>query len=254
MTRQSTLSPLRERWRHLLLAVVVLASFAPVLSLPPLVQDPDYHHFADARAFFGVPNFFNVASNVFFLLVGVAGLRFCLESDLGRARSAWIVLFAGVALVSVGSAAYHWNPNDATLVWDRLPIAVAFMALFAALLGEHAGERLGELVLAPALLLGVGSVLWWAWFDDLRPYVWVQLMPMLAIPTVMILFRARYSQRWLLAAALGAYALAKLAELDDRAVFAWSRGLVGGHALKHVLSALGCFAILVMLRRRRPLP
>jgi len=254
MTPQRAIFPLREHWRHLLLAMVVLASFGLVLLLPPLAQDPDYHDFADARALFDVPNFFNVASNVFFLFVGIAGLRACLRADLGAARRAWVTFFAGVALVSVGSAYYHWSPNDATLIWDRLPITVAFMGLFSALLGEYAGGRLGELVLAPAALLGVASVLWWSLFDDLRPYVWIQLMPLLAIPTVMVLFPARYSHRWLLVAALGAYALAKLAELDDRAVFEWSRGWIGGHGLKHVLAALGCFGVLEMLRRRRPLP
>ncbi len=251
MAQQPTLSPLRERWPHLLLAAVVLGSFALALSLPPIAQDPAYHDFADRRALFGVPNFFNVASNVFFLVVGIAGLRFCLGADLGRARRAWIVLFVGVALVSVGSAVYHWNPGDATLIWDRLPITVAFMGLFAALLGESAGDRLGELALAPAVLLGVASVLYWNLLGDLRFYAWVQAVPLLTIPVVMASFQAKYSHRWLLLVALGWYVFAKLAEVYDRDVFALSRGITGGHALKHVLAAIGCFAILQMLRKRK---
>jgi hypothetical protein len=170
MRHQSTLALLRGRWQHLLLGIVVVGSLALMLSQPPFGEDPSYHDFADQRTFFGVPNFFNVTSNIFFLLIGIAGLRFCLGSHLGRARGAWMVLFAGVAFVSIGSAYYHWHPGSETLVWDRLPMTIGFMGLFVALLGEYVSERLGESILVPALLLGFSSVLYWDWFDDLRFY------------------------------------------------------------------------------------
>ncbi|MBT3812899.1 MAG: hypothetical protein HOE45_04700 [Gammaproteobacteria bacterium] len=38
-------------------------------------------------------------------------------------------------LVAAGSSYYHWNPNNQTLVWDRLPMTICFMSLFVALLG-----------------------------------------------------------------------------------------------------------------------
>jgi hypothetical protein len=70
----------------------------------------------------------------------------------------WYVLFAGITLVSFGSAYYHWSPNDTILFWDRLPMTIGFIGLLVALFGEYIAQRLSRFLLIPALLLGVGSV------------------------------------------------------------------------------------------------
>jgi hypothetical protein len=80
------------------------------------------------------------------------------------------------------------------------------------------------------------------------------MIPLLTIPIVMILFHARYSHQWPLLVALGWYVLAKVSEANDRVMFVFSQGLVSGHTIKHLLAALGCFTILWMLQRRKPLP
>jgi len=242
-----------RHWRDFLMVAIVAGSLALMLSQPPFGQDPKYHDFADRRTFFGIPNFFDVTSNLAFLLVGIAGLRICLRNCLDKSRNAWVALFAGVTLVSAGSAYYHWYPGNQTLVWDRLPMTIGFMGLFAALSGEYIGERLGVLLLVPALILGFASVVYWHWFDDLRFYYWVQLLPLLTIPVVMVLYRARHSHQWLLLAGLGGYALAKISEANDRQILVLSQGVISGHTLKHLLSALACFAILLMLQRRKVL-
>jgi len=238
--------------RHLLLVIFALAALALVFSLPPLAQDPAYHRFADRRAFFGIPNFWDVASNVLFLLVGIAGLAVCRRNDLRSSRAAWIALFAGVSLVSIGSSYYHWDPRNATLVWDRLPIAIAFTGLFVGLLGEYVSARLARALLLPALLLGASSVLYWQWAGDLRPYLWVQVISLLGVPIVMLLFRAPYTHSWLLPVALVCYGVAKGAEGLDAEVFGFTRGLFSGHSLKHVLAAGACLIIVWMLRARKP--
>ena len=239
-------------WRHILLLLIVAGSLAFMLSMQPFGQDPGYHDFADRRAFFGIPNFLDVMSNIAFLLVGMAGTGFCLGNRPMSLRPAWLVFFAGVAFVSAGSAYYHWNPGNATLVWDRLPMTIGFMGLFVALLAEYVSVRLGRFILLPALLMGFSSVLYWHWFDDLRFYSWVQLIPLLTVPAVMALFRPRYSHQWLLLAALGCYMLAKFSETYDQDVFAFTRNLFSGHSLKHLLAALGCLSVLAMLMTRRP--
>jgi len=242
-----------SRWRYFLLAAVAIGSLALVFSLPPFDRDFQYRAFADRRVFFGIPNFWDVASNIPFLLVGIAGLKSCLGYDLRNGKLAWSVLFAGVAFVSVGSSYYHWDPEDATLLWDRLPMAIAFMGLFVALLGEYVSVRLAHILLVPMLLLGLSSVLYWRSFGDPRLYFWVQLIPLLTVPAVIVLFRARYTRRSLLLAALGWYALAKVSELYDREIFAFTGNLFSGHSFKHVLAAMACFTILWMLRTRKPL-
>ncbi len=50
---------------------MVIAGFVGLLALDPIPQDPNYHLFADTRSLFGIPNFFNVLSNIGFAVVGV---------------------------------------------------------------------------------------------------------------------------------------------------------------------------------------
>ena len=125
--------------RELALVFLMLAPLAAVfVAFPPIPQDPAYHKLADDRAFLHVPNFLNVATNIAFPDRRLHGPRACASARGvdGAARS-WTMFFFGTVLVAFGSAYYHWNPNNETLVWDRLPMTIAFMALFAALIAEH---------------------------------------------------------------------------------------------------------------------
>lgn len=240
----------RIDWRRILLLSIIMGSLALMLVMQPFGQDPDYHDFGDRRTFFGIPNFFDVVSNIPFLLAGIAGMKFCSVNHSVSFRSAWFTFFAGVAMVSVGSGYYHWNPTDEALVWDRLPMTIGFMGLTVALLAEYVNAGLCRFLLVPALLMGVFSVFYWHWFNDLRFYTWIQFAPLLIIPVLMVLFRAKYSHQRLLLTALACYVLAKLSEACDREIFLFTQSLFSGHSLKHLLAALGCFSVLVMLRTR----
>lgn len=237
-------------WRYALLLFITLASLALVFSMAPFGQDPGYHDFGDRRAYFGIPNFFDVVSNLPFLLVGLAGIYLCIKINSPFFRVAWLVFFAGVTLVSAGSGYYHLNTTNETLVWDRLPMTIALMGLLAALLAEYVNAWFGRLILLPTVLMGLSSVLYWHWYDDLRFYVWIQFFPLLIIPFLMWLFQPGYTRQWLLAAALACYVLAKLFEACDHEVFTYTHGLLSGHSIKHLLAALGCLSVLAMLSTR----
>ena len=244
-------SLLRRGWRHALLVAIVVGSFVAMMMMEKFGQDVGYHDFADRRAVLGIPNFSDVMSNLPFLLVGIFGVVACVRKEGEPMRVAWVVFFTGVGLVALGSAYYHWEPWNGTLVWDRLPMTIGFMGLFVALLGESVSVRLGKVLLLPALLVGFASVIYWHRTDDLRFYSWVQLIPLLAVPTFLVLFRSGYSHQWLLLVALGCYVSAKVAEAHDVEVFRFTGGRFCGHSLKHLLAACGCCAILVMVKKRR---
>lgn len=243
---------MRRYWREAVLVAATLTALAVALALEPIAQDPAYHNFADQRRVFGIPNFANVASNLPFMVVGAAGLAFCLGSRPTGTHVPWIVFFAGVALVGVGSAYYHAQPTDAALVWDRLPMTVAFMGLFVALLAEHMGAWITRYLLPPALAIGLASIGWWRYADDLRFYAWVQFTPLLLIPLAVVLFRPAYTHRAYLLYGLGFYVLAKVGEFYDRELFDLTRGTLSGHSIKHLLAAGGALSIYLMLRNREP--
>ena len=234
-------------WALLVLPLAVL-----FLAAGPIAQDPAYHAFADSRALLGMAHFGNVVSNLGFLVVGAMGLRLCLHSRVAGAARSWTVFFTGTLLVSIGSGYYHLTPGDAALVWDRLPMTIAFMALFVALVSEHVRSDLEGRMLAAAIAVGIASIAWWRFTGDLRVYVWVQFTPLVAIPIVMAAYPGRYTHRSYLLYGLACYALAKAAELADTSVFAATGGVVSGHTLKHLLAALAPLFVYFMLRVRQP--
>ena len=239
--------------RRELLVILLLAALLPALLLAgPIAQFPDYHRLADRRLILGIPNFWNIVSNLPFLVVGLLGLR-QLKAKREDAAEAWAMVFGGAALAAFGSTWYHAAPNDTTLIWDRLPIGVAFMGFLVALLIEHldpAHARYARPQLLPLVLLSAVAIGWWKVTGDLSFWVWVQVAPMLAVVLVLALLPGRYTHRRYLAYALACYAAAKLLELGDARIMQWTGDLMSGHALKHVVAAAGVWCFYVMLRKR----
>jgi hypothetical protein len=236
---------LRER-PVLSLYGLMIISLVALLPLPPLLQDQAYHQFADQRELFGIPNFWNVVSNLPFVAVGAAGL-WKFHRDATTA-----VLFAGLFLTGFGSSYYHLDPNDSTLFWDRLPMTLCFAAILAAVVEERVDARAGAMLLRPMLAVGIFSLLLWRWTDDLRLYAWAQFFPFVALILILRLFPPRYTGASYWAAAVALYALAKLLEFYDEKIYSFGH-LVSGHTLKHLAAAAGGFAILRLFEMRRPI-
>lgn len=247
--------------RHSILAVTVAAAVLLVMSRPPMPQALDYHRMADERALLGLPNALNVLSNVPFAIVGLLGLAAAFARN-GRPspfvdrweRWPYAALFAGVTLTALGSSYYHLAPDNARLVWDRLPMAVGFMGLLTALLAERVSLTAGKWLFLPLLAAGAASVGYWYWSEiqnagDLRPYLLVQFGSLLVVVLLLWLYPARYSGTGYLAAGLAAYAAAKGLEIADRSIFALGH-VVSGHTLKHLVAAGGVACLAWMLRAR----
>jgi hypothetical protein len=222
--------------------------------LPPLAQDPLYHAFADGRSLHGVPNFWNVISNVPFFVAALYGIR-SLRS--GQAfvepweRIAYCVLLAATASVGVGSIYYHLHPDNPRLFWDRLPMTVVFMSLVAVTIGERAGLEAGKRLLPPLILLGLAAALYWRLSGDLRLYAVVQFGSMLAVPILLIAYPPRYSGGGRMWFVVLLYALAKMVELLDRPIA--SVVATGGHPWKHLAAAAAVFVYARAVARRRPI-
>lgn len=244
-------------------ALALGAAAAPwlvALVLPPLAQPQSYHEFADQRTLWGVPHALDVLSNLPFLLVGLLGLR-ALPKTTARgatahgttspaARAPWYAMFCGVTLTALGSAAYHLDPTDATLVWDRLPMALGFAGLAAGVLTDRAARPSG-LPLGALAISGIGSVVFWALSGNLAPYLAAQAGFLGVAFAATALIRSPYTHAGWLYGATALYAGALAAERLDREIAVRLDGLVSGHTLKHLLAAAAILVVYLMLRRRR---
>ena len=244
--------------RHLILIAAVAGVVAVVYAQPPVPQPLAYHNMADQRTLLGIPNALNVLSNLPFALVGALGLMIVFRaSGGGRSpfRHPWerwpfATLFAGVALTSIGSSYYHLAPDNARLVWDRLPMTLGFMGLLAAVLAERINLQVARTFFVPLLVLGAASVGYWYRSEsqgagDLRLYLLVQFGSLLIVVLLLALYRARDEGGGYLIAGLAAYAAAKAFEIADAAIFALG-GIVSGHTLKHLVAAGGVGCLVVM--------
>jgi ceramidase len=243
-------------WRGWSLGAVTAAGIAAAFWFAPIPQDPAYHEFADRRTLFGIPNFCNVLSNLPFVLVGAFGLSKLSRLQASSPRSAYLVFCIGVVLVGLGSAYYHYSPSTQSLVWDRLPIAVVFMALFSMVVRDRISEQFGNAMLWPLILAGIASVWYWYWSEllgrgDLRAYGVIQFLPMLLMPLMLILCTGKgLSAPWLWGM-LGTYAFAKVAEHYDKVIYD-TTAIVSGHSVKHVLASLAVlWAVFAVLRVSR---
>jgi hypothetical protein len=238
---------------------VVVLAFGAMAFVPPIAQPIDYHNFADTRTLLGIPNFWNVVSNIPFLVVGLIGLAVVVKGTylggLPALRMVYGVFFVGIALVCFGSGYYHWMPSNQTLAWDRLPMTIAFMAIVCVVIGEHINDRAAIWLLAPLLVLGVFSVWYWDYTEtlgrgDLRLYGLVQFLSLILIALMFWLFPSRLSGMGYLWGMFAGYMLAKVLEEFDASVYAMLGNAMSGHALKHMAAAAGMYCFVLALSKR----
>ncbi|MBI1363680.1 MAG: alkaline phytoceramidase [Proteobacteria bacterium] len=244
---------------HLVFYVSFAVAIVAALVIKPVAQDKTFHNFADTRRLFGIPNIGDVVSNGLYTVIGVYALIQLFWGPLGASFASWqimapyVVFFGGVALLGIGSGYYHWNPNNQTLLWDRLPMVITFMALLSALLADRVDASLGIWSLLPLQMFGLGTVVWWHMTEqrgqgDLRLYGVVQFYPLLIMPVLVLITPAGTwfggLGFWLY---LGFYGLAKLVECLDKAIYRLTGRIISGHTIKHLFLACGRLSILYML-------
>ena len=229
------------------LALALLAALAP-----PLAQAAHYHHFADQRSWLGVPCALDVLSNLFFAFFGALGLRVLARVPAAAMthplRLLAVLFFVGLLLTALCSAWYHWQPDDAGLVVDRLGMTVAFAGLLGLGVASQLRARAGWALAPAVLLLGGASVGAWALSGNLLPWALLQgsgvllLLVLAVVPALPCALAVRWGT------VVGLYALAKGLELADHAVFELSGHLVSGHSLKHLVAACAAWPVISALR------
>ena len=241
----------------LLLLSLILTTLVFIL-VPPVSQDLKYHNFVDQRSFAGIPHFWNVVTNIPFLVIGLKGFfkiqRQELTGMLPELFRAYLAFFIGLVLIGLGSGYYHLNPSNSTLVGDRMAITITFMSFLVLIIGESISTKTASRLLFPLIFLGLASVIYWditenLGMGDLRFYALVQFLPMLLIPLMLLCYGSCLSgSRWIFAIIM-VYGTAKIAEFYDQQIY----DLIGfsGHSLKHIIAAFGAFLFLKGLEVRK---
>ena len=81
----------------------------------------EYHNFADQRKFLGIPNFFDVISNVAILLPAI----YLIMKQKKRSPLSNLLIIH-IILLAIASSYYHLNPSDDTIFMDLINSSLAF--------------------------------------------------------------------------------------------------------------------------------
>ena len=231
-------------------ALLALALFGPVLP-----ASAHQHTLADQRALWGIPCALDVLSNLPFAIAGLWGLVTLRRVAPGMldapSRALASLFFAGLVCTAAGSALYHWQPQDAGLLWDRLGMVLPFAGLLGLAGASRVSARAGAAAAGTVLLAGPLAVLWWSHSGNLLPWAVVPLGGMLVVLALACLPRRDGALALHLGAVMALYALAKLFEAADHAVFEATGQAVSGHSLKHVLAAAAAWPVLAALAALR---
>lgn len=235
-----------------------LLALLAALLLPAMPQPASYHDFADHRAMVSIANFLDVASNLAFVLAGLAGLAVVLRPRTlfvhPVERLPYAIFFIGIVLTGIGSAYYHLVPDNERLYWDRLPMTIAFMSLLAAQVVDRIDTRLGIGLLVPMLLVGAASVVYWraterAGAGNVIPYAVLQGYSTIVLLLLARLHPSRYTHGNDLYWVFAGYVLAKVFEALDRPIYELGH-VISGHSLKHLAAAVAGLFVARMLFRR----
>uniref|UniRef100_A0A914CPA1 Uncharacterized protein n=1 Tax=Acrobeloides nanus TaxID=290746 RepID=A0A914CPA1_9BILA len=251
---------------HAMLISVLLSIFLTAAFIPPFSQPQSYHDYAVRRIWYGIPYADYVLSNIGFLLTGGYGVIRLLLSSADFKKTfvnpwefaMYTYFFATIFATAFGSAYYHWNPNNSTLFWDRLPISMAMMSLFSAVITERVSTKLGIVTFPVLQFLGALATVHWmltenAGVGDLKLYGLVQIMSTFCFPLILLAYPSRFSGTHNLFYAVACFLLARGAELSDKLVYKWTLQTVGGHVLKHIFASISVFFIYRYAKKRVPM-
>lgn len=245
-----------------LLLAAVLAMLAFAVGGPWVAQPEGHHHFADQRVWGGIPCAMDVLSNLPFAIWGALGLAISLlnlrakpytgtDGQLATATQQGLaaLFFVGLLITAGVSSWYHLRPDDAGLVLDRLGMTVAFAGLLGLTVAGRVSARAGVVLAAAVLVLGPASMAVWTSSGNILPWAVLQFGGMAMVLGLAFAkpLPGALSVSW--AAVIAIYAVAKVFELADHAIFEWTGHLVSGHSLKHLVASFAAWPVLMALKK-----
>lgn len=247
--------------------LVAVAVLAPALGAPAAGGPP----FADGRGWQGLPNVMDVLTNLPFVLLGVWGL--CRLHALERAHEealdaaalpqaeahrpvntldcAWM-FFAGLLVTAAGSAFYHLQPDALRLAADRSGMVIAFAGLIGCAVCDRVSARAGWAAAWCMLGGGLLAVVVCQETGNVLPWAVAQFGGMVLVLALALMRPVGGAIGLRLGWVILFYALAKLFELGDHAVYEATGHLISGHSVKHLLAALAAWPVLQALRTLAP--
>lgn len=241
-------SVLTRRATVTLMLAMAMAAMVGLVAWGPVVLVSHMHHFADQRTWHGVPNAVNVWSHLPLIPIGAWGLwQVSRLPAHERLRWIWFWFFVCQLLATLGGMVYHWAPADVSFIWDQVPKSAASTLFAFAFLAERVDRRFGHPnAIATALIASLLGGIWWLYtlgleqVGDLRPLMWLEMLPVLLVATGAWTLNGRLLTRqdWLRSQL--SFVLAQALDWADHSLYVATGQVVSGHSLRHLALAACC--------------
>uniref|UniRef100_A0A914YSQ7 Alkaline phytoceramidase n=1 Tax=Panagrolaimus superbus TaxID=310955 RepID=A0A914YSQ7_9BILA len=251
-----------HRYCYFTVGLVVIVFILAHVIIPRINQVEGYHNYADQRFILGIPFFFNVLSNIPFLLVGILGMHLLWfgkmkEEKIDKIESnLYAAFFFFIFIGGFGSGFYHLDPTNFTLLFDRLPLSATGMSLLSAIIAERISPILARNLFFPLILFSALATCFWGFTEsqgagDIRAYAFVNFLPALFIPITLLFFPKDYSGTKYFVKLVIFFFISRVAETLDKKVFALTFHLISGHTIKHLTLGFAVFQIYLYLKNRQ---
>lgn len=224
--------------------LLLLLSIGALYLASPITQNPAYHHFADQRIICGIPHLGDVLSNLSFIAVGIILFFKSYKNPPAYEFQQFMFAFFCLSAISLGlgSAYYHWNPSDKTLIWDRLTMVFGFTVIFMDSMWRFNVFKANMMAskFSVCFFLFCASVVYSKVTLHLEPYVLAQFFTLLII-LVLALVNLKTINSKAILMMVGAYIIAKIFEYYDLKIWIALHEVVSGHTLKHLMYALSLY-------------
>tara|TARA_B100001996_G_scaffold363768_1_gene332290 strand:- start:39 stop:803 length:765 start_codon:yes stop_codon:yes gene_type:complete len=233
-----------------LISLIIIA-----IAYGKIEQDQSYHAFADSRTFFGIQNSLDVISNLAILFPGILGLALHIRRRgvfeyRGKIESLiHYHLFAGMLVTFLGSVLYHLDPNDSTLLLDRVGMAIVIASYCSLLVCDFISIKLANSLHFPLIVLGISTLFYWVLIDDLRAYFIFKHQPLILILILLMYGKKSYDKSQYYLWSMTFVLLATLVENLDTEIYE-AIGIISGHTLKHIFAGISLWWIYKMIADR----
>lgn len=244
--------------RHFILLMLAILALATVLlSAFPIAQAPGYHDFADVSHWHGFTGMGDILSNFPYALVSALPILQILRGPVQARELYYLAFFLATGTVAITSTAYHLDPQNFTVLPDRIIIIMSGIFLMGIAITPLLSHRQALSAMYIGALYGVLGLMWWYYtaehgVESFGPYAFCQVFILLSVLLFAVIRVRRGLPAKYLFAAVGFYVLSKPLEAMDVQLYEALHHTLSGHTLKHLVIVPAVVMVhLHMLAERR---
>jgi len=198
----------------------------------------NYHNFADQRNFFNIPNFFNIISNLFIYIP----IHYIIQNRENTNKFNMIdILIINILCIIITSIYYHINPNDNTIIFDKISIVSTIITVCIIILKIE-----NNIIRIILYIIGILSVIYWIKKDNLLFYI----ILIIGVPIYICYKLYKYTNlRIYIYSHIFSLILLRLVEYYDLPIYQFTNQIISGHSLKHIIASINILSGVIMIHK-----